>query len=294
MPKTVTKTEIESLIYLLDDPDTFVRDSVMGRLYELGEASIPLLDEFRSKTVDANVKSELGRIIHEITYGNFQLEFADLVNNGLNNASDLEDAVFLLSRFENPTIRTRPFKQMLDDMAEEIGPKLRACRSEAVRLTTFLAYMYQVKGFRGCETDYLNPENSFLHKVLQNRKGIPLSLAFVILFVAHRLRLPFSGMNMPLHFLVQYEPAGEEIAIIDPFNNGGILTKEQCMFFLKKSGINPDMSHFSRATPMDMFSRFIRNLINGYAQLGDELKSRELSGLLDLIDISGRQSPGFE
>jgi len=46
------KAEIESLLYLLDDPDDFVRNSVLQRFESMTHHQIPLLDEFRSKTKD--------------------------------------------------------------------------------------------------------------------------------------------------------------------------------------------------------------------------------------------------
>jgi regulator of sirC expression with transglutaminase-like and TPR domain len=281
-----TRSEIESLVFLMDDPDEFIRDSVLSRIYELGEASVPLLDEYRAKTQDAGLKSKIKDIIHDITFSGYQQEFISFLDNGIYNLDDLEEGIFLLSRLDDPTMRTRQYKVILDSMAADLEPRIRKATSQTGRMQAVLNYLYTESGFEGCHSDYLNPRHSYLHHVISNRIGIPLSLALVILFLANRLKLPFHGVNMPLHFLVKFESDGGRTLLIDPFNGGGILTKDQCILFLKKSGIKPSDAHFKRSPEIEMFSRFMRNLINGYQQQKNERKAADLARLLGLLETS--------
>jgi len=283
---STTRSEIESLVFLMDDPDEFIRESVYKRIFELGESSVPLLDELRAKSKDEKQKAELKKIIHQITYESFQQEFISLLENGIYTMDDLEEGVFMLSRFDNPTIRTRQFKVMLDGMAAELEPRILRAGSLVDKMQIVLQFMYGQLGFEGCHSDYLNPRHSYLHHVIPNRIGIPLSLAMVLLFLARRLRLPFYGVNMPLHFLVKFETEGGKSLFIDPFNHGGILSREQCLLFLKKSGVKPSDAYFDRASEIEMLSRFMRNLINGYQQLKEEQLSNDLSKLLSLLESS--------
>lgn len=283
---STTRSEIESLVFLMDDPDQFVRESVYKRIFQLGESSVPLLDEYRAKSKDEKLKSELKNIIHQITFESFQQEFLALLDNGIYNMEDLEEGVFLLSRLDDPTIRTRQFKVMLDAMASELEPRILRAGSLVDKMQIVLQYMYGQLGFEGCHSDYLNPRHSFLHLVIPNRIGIPLSLAMVLLFLARRLRLPFYGVNMPLHFLLKFETESGKSLYIDPFNHGGILSREQCLMFLKKSGVKPSDAYFERASEIEMFSRFIRNLINGFQQQKQEKLSSDLAKLLSLLESS--------
>lgn len=52
-----TKSEIESLLLLMDDPDPFIQESVQNRFKQLGENAVPLLDEFESKLTIKTTKS---------------------------------------------------------------------------------------------------------------------------------------------------------------------------------------------------------------------------------------------
>lgn len=66
-------------------------------------------------------------------------------------------------------------------------------------------------GFRGAES-YYERGNSSVEQVLRSRRGIPISLAVVVLSVAESCGLPARGINFPGHFLAQL---GE--VYVDPF-----------------------------------------------------------------------------
>lgn len=277
-------TEIESLIFLLEDPDEFVRESVRQRLQEIGEAAVPKLDQARSSTKDEQLRESITAVIYSITFEGFEQDFTTLMEQGIDTAEDLEEALLMFSRFDDPTLRTSALRRSLDEMADEIAPQIFAAVSERKKMLTLIQFVYGHKQFRGCESDYLNPKHSFMHTVLSERSGIPLSLAFVILLLARRLNLPFYGINMPLHFLVKYVTADNEHILIDPFNNGGILSRAQCEAFLKKSGIKAYDQHFEATPPMAMFTRFLRNLMNGYQQKQQPGKVEDLGRLLSIVE----------
>ncbi|MCH8566924.1 MAG: transglutaminase-like domain-containing protein [Balneolales bacterium] len=277
-------SEIESLIYLLEDPDDFIQEQVIQRLTQIGESAVPLLDQKRVTVRDADTRLIFDNLIHTITYHSFQQDVALIANDGIYTIEDLEDAVFLFSRFDNPTIRMQPFSVLLDQMADEIALKLRKAETDRKKMQIFLQYLYSQKQFEGCQNEYLHPHHSYIHHVLKNKKGIPLSLAFVILFLARRLHLPFFGINMPLHFLVKYVTVNNDHVLVDPFNNGSVLSREQCQLFLRKSGIKFYDQYFEVASPYAMFSRFVRNLINGYTEMGKQEKARQLQELFGQIE----------
>jgi len=278
--------EIESLVFLLDDPEPFVRTSVVSRLTAIGESAVPLLDQARSSTVDKNHKELITDVIRDITFDSFQQEVLEMAEDGIMNLEELEDAVFLFSRFDNPTIRTRPYVQHLDTLAEEASIQVHRADTDRQKMLMLIQHIYSKHQYEGCHSDYLNPRHSYLHHVINDQTGIPLSLAFIILFTARRLQLPFHGLNMPLHFLVKFTTSSGSDILIDPFNNGSIITREQCEQFLKKSRIKVREQFFDTASPYHMFTRFIRNLINGHQELGEKKKASQLSRILSVLESS--------
>ena len=278
-----TKTEIESLIYLLEDPDPYVKTNVKNRLFELGEQAVPLLDEQKSQSNDDDERELINDIIQWITYGSLQEDFMDVLENGLTNLKQLENAIFILARFENPTLREEEYKRKLDRFASMVSDDLRYQLKKKKKMHILLNFVFDELSFRGSNVDYYNPDNSYLHRVIDRRQGLPISLGLVVLFLARRLDLPFHGVNMPIHFMLKYKGEIDEV-LIDPFDRGKTVTYNQCYFFLKQNGVEPKSDHFETAQPYEILARCIRNLIQSYSRLEKEDKVENLKSLLSAVD----------
>lgn len=285
---SVRKSEIESLVYLLDDPDPFVQSQVQNRLFELGENAVPLLDQQKSETDNQEARELINKVIQLITYGSIEEDFLDVLEDGLQNMEQLENAIFILSRFDNPTLRAREYKQKLDRFADMIADDVRYSLSETQKMHKVLDFVFEDLEFSGSTTDYYNPSNSFLTQVIDRREGMPISLALIVLFIARRLELPFYGMNMPIHFMIKYKTANEEI-LIDPFDHGKVVTYNQCYYFLKQNGVEPKSQHFSISSEEDILARCIRNLANSYEKKDDLHAAEGLKKLLNMVEIMVRR-----
>lgn len=103
----------------------------------------------------------------------------------------------------------------LDAMADELRRCLAAGASRPLSIELFIEGFIAL-GFRGNETNYYDPRNSFLHDVLTRRTGIPITLSVVFIELARRFGLRCEGVNFPGHFLVRY--AGPDgVGYLDPF-----------------------------------------------------------------------------
>lgn len=278
------KSEIESLVYLLEDPDPYVQSEVRSRLFELGEHAVPLLDEQKSQTKDEESREIINEIIQWITYSNVEEDFLDVLEGGLNNLKQLEDAVFILSRFDNPTLRESEYKQKLDRFAEMVGDEVRYSLSDSQKMHKVLNFVFNKLGFSGSSDDYYNPYNSYLNRVIDRRRGLPISLALIVLFIGRRLELPFHGVNMPIHFMMKYKGDKEEL-LIDPFDEGKVVSYNQCYYFLKQNGVEPKSEHFETTSEVAILARCIRNLINSYERVEKLGRAESLKKLLNTVEM---------
>jgi regulator of sirC expression with transglutaminase-like and TPR domain len=280
------KNEIESLIYLLEDPDPEVQMGVKRRFQELGEHAVPLLDQFKSESVHDLERETINEIIYNITIGSLVEEFTDLIQTGIDDNRQLEKAIILLSRFGNPTIRTEEYVKKLDRLAQQIGTDIAYTPSVKEKMHILLNYIFRELRFRGDAKDYHNPENAFIDRVIDRRKGLPIMLSLVVIFIARRLNLPFYGVNMPIHFMLMYQTHAGEI-LIDPFDGGTIVTYDQCYYFLKKNGIEPRPDHLKKGDELEILARCIRNLIHSYEKSNQMKKAQDLRDLLSLVELKG-------
>lgn len=278
------KSEIESLVYLLDDPDPYVKSEVRNRLFELGETAVPLLDEHKNKVTDQEERSLINEIIQWITYSSVEEDFMDVLAGGLDSLGQLEKAVFILARFNNPTLRVKEYQKKLDRFAQRVADDVRYSLSEVQKMHKVLDLVFTDLEFSGSTTDYYSPDNFYLNKVIERRQGSPIMLALVVLFIARRLKLPFQGVSMPVHFMLMYQSDQEEV-LIDPFDHGKIVTYNQCYYFLKQNGISPRSIHFRPSGCPSIFARCIRNLINSHEKQGTDHKAESLRNLLETVEM---------
>ena len=276
-----SKSEIESLIQLMKDPDPFIQQSVQDRFTELGINAVPLLDEFRIETKDQNEKSKIRSIIHQLTFPSLKTDFHEVLEKGVRNRKSLELAVFTLSRFGNPTLRITDFEKQLDHFSTMVEPTIRYRLDERRKMKQLIKFVFEDLNFSGDTEDYHNQANCFIDQVIRRRRGLPISLSMVVMFIARRLEMPFFGINMPIHFMLNYVSEKEEV-LIDPYDNGAIVSYDQCYFFLKKNNIEPKPDHFKIATDLEILIRCIRNLIHSYERLEQTTYAEDLKELLQL------------
>lgn len=57
--------------------------------------------------------------------------------------------------------------------------------------------------YKGCE-DYYLMDNSFINKVIERKKGIPVTLSILYQSVCHRLGILLFPVNCPSHFMLKW------------------------------------------------------------------------------------------
>ncbi len=86
--------------------------------------------------------------------------------------------------------------------------------------------LFGAEGFSGDHDDYYDVANSLLPRVLDRRRGIPITLSVVTIEVARRAGVPLVGVGLPGHFLVG-DPADTD-RFVDPFSGGVMLDRQAC------------------------------------------------------------------
>jgi regulator of sirC expression with transglutaminase-like and TPR domain len=177
-------------------------------------------------------------------------------------AIPLAEAALLMACEEYPQLTISPYLDQLDSIAARIETRLRHDDSPLEIAAKINGVLYGELGFHGNSDDYYDPRNSFFNDVLERRTGIPISLSAVYMEVARRLSFPLSGVGLPGHFLVKYRNHSEEF-FLDPYNQGEVLTHEECR--LKLKSLYGDSLPFSdqmlaAVTHRQILARMLNNL----------------------------------
>ena len=120
---------------------------------------------------------------------------------------DIGTAALLLSRQWSSESSVQKYRLKLDAMATEILKRLdrkNIRQSDSRAVAVINEYLYDEIGFRSLETAD-NPEDLFLHNVIDTRRGYCLSLSMLYLAIGERIGLPLYGVVVPGHFFVRYD-----------------------------------------------------------------------------------------
>src|ERR1051326_1812136 len=112
----------------------------------------------------------------------------------------------------------------LDEMGEEARARILRGGSEVEALNR---YLFDEQRFEGNESDYYDPRNSMLHRVLERRTGIPITLSIIYIEVGRRAGLSVEGVGLPGHFIVRATEGGGDSLLVDPFNRK-LTDEEEC------------------------------------------------------------------
>ena len=274
-------TTIHALLRLLSDPNEQVARTIQDQLARLGSGVLPFLEQALAE--NATLEPRVAHIKEEIRFGQLKDEFQRFVSQSARQ-EDWEHGAFLIAKLAYPDLSIPHYVECLDHLAEEFRAKWLATESPsgkaARQLSTFL---FKDKGFSGNRTQYYDPDNSYMNRVIETRQGIPISLSALYVFVGKRLNLPLAGVGMPGHFLVKLE--GETPPqFVDCFNDGTILREQDCEQFITASGLEYDPKFLEKSSTPTMLARMLRNLLSIYEQEPEEPMARRVRALLELLE----------
>ncbi|MEX0921437.1 MAG: transglutaminase-like domain-containing protein [Rhodovibrionaceae bacterium] len=133
---------------------------------------------------------------------------------------DLAETALVLAALDRPQVSRDRYRHHLSllrrdvaELAEKAGESLEA-RIGALNDILFGRYEYL-----GDEDDYDNLQNANLMRVIDRRRGIPVSLGILYIATARAQGWEAHGLNFPGHFMVRIEAGGQR-AIVDPYNAG--------------------------------------------------------------------------
>src|SRR5207249_2427199 len=102
-------------------------------------------------------------------------------------AIDLARTALLVAAESDPNVDVDGELHTLESWAAELRARLDPGWNNLQKLARLRAFVFEELGFRGDRTDYYHPRNSLLHEVIKRRRGIPLTLAIVMMEVGWRI-----------------------------------------------------------------------------------------------------------
>lgn len=188
----------------------------------------------------------------------------------------LDIAALDLSALDHDGVSLDPYIALLKAIEDRLAPAARA-ESDGMRqgriMAEVLAGLY---GFAGDHKTYDAPLNADMIRVIDRRRGLPVSLSILYVALARRIGWTAHALNTPGHVLVRIGPQGAA-AVIDPFNGGAPVPSEHIADLLAGAlGAHVSLTD-EHLAPMSNRKVLIRLLLNQASRAerdGDQARAR--------------------
>ncbi len=181
---------------------------------------------------------------------------------------DLATAALIVSERWSDMVYGRRYLLTLDDMALEIRERLRRRRLKAdfKAIPVINTYLFDELDFKST-SEASDPNDLFLHTVLDKKSGYCLSLSILYLSLAERLGLPLYGVVVPGHFFVRYDDSRVRFNI-ETTSKGGSASDEHYINKFKVP-IGSNSIYMKNLDKIQTLGCFLNNLGNSYDDIGN-------------------------
>lgn len=213
-------------------------------------------------------------------------QFGNLAR-GSEHAVRLDLCCFLIGRIVEPTFDQLAALARLDELAAEVRQSGAASAEE--RVDALRHVLFEEHQFRGDTDTYYEPSNCCLHSALESGRGMPITLAVLMIEVARRAGLELHGVGAPFHFLVKYfDPDANVERFLDPFHSAREIDREALSERLRATnrGIGPNPESFlASVTKRQILQRILTNL------KGAGVRKRDYDAAISATDFLLALSP---
>jgi regulator of sirC expression with transglutaminase-like and TPR domain len=132
---------------------------------------------------------------------------------------DIGEMALALAALEDNFSAIPSYRSFLESIVRDMQRKgagsAQSLDDQVLLLRNTLVHGY---GFTGDRDNYNNLDNANFMRVLDRRKGLPVTLGILYLHIARRLGWDMVGLSFPGHFLLRLQKDGQR-AILDPFDH---------------------------------------------------------------------------
>ncbi len=190
-------------------------------------------------------------------------DFSSLVGQGDRRALPLLAAAALVPLYADAACDPQRTVEQVRIWGEQLRARMAADASALARLRPLNHFFFGELGFAGARRDYRAAENSYLHRVIERRCGLPITLSLLYMELGKAAALRLQGVCFPGHFLVKLRLADGTV-FIDVFGGGTTLSLDDLHGRLQLA--SPQVTaaqlgpYLRAASDREILARLLRNL----------------------------------
>jgi regulator of sirC expression with transglutaminase-like and TPR domain len=277
----MTDAAIKAMIHLLDDSDQEVVSMVEQQIRTLGPSIIPVLEsEWESESLNPLLQTKIENLIHDFQWQSVKTRLQVWKESG---GMDLLEGMWILTTYRYPDYTYEQLKLEMDQLYYEVWPQMREELHPMDQVKVLNTAIFEQLKFGPNSKNFHAANNSFINNVLSSKKGNPISLCVIYMWIAQKLGLPIYGVNLPNLFVLTYKQNGLQF-YINVFNKGLIFNKIDIDNYIAQLNLTPNEIYYNPCSNLEIIRRVLRNLLMAYEKAGELDYKEELTELIDLLD----------
>ena len=283
--------EITALLHLIDDPDEEVYSTVSDRIISFGKGIIPNLENLWEHTSDETLQERIELMIH-------RLHFKDLFEDfeyWKNGSAELMQGAMLVARYHYPEIQESQTRQDLEKIRRNVWLELNSYLTPLEQANVMSSILYNYYKQIGVEIAYNQPEDFFINKTIEAKKGNSISNGILYLALCEQLDIPVKAINIPKQFILAYMDTQYSFAhpdaqnadkikfFIDPLN-GQIYSHQDVESYFKRISVPPTNSYYRALSSKQVIQFLLEELSKCFDNDQNLYKMKELLSLAKLLD----------
>ncbi len=174
---------------------------------------------------------------------------------------DLVTAALEIARDEQPGLDFGPTERILKSSVASLTRPVAMAGDDLSELHLLIQHVTEELRLRGEERCYSDPDASYLNRVLETGRGLPITLSVVYLAIARELGMPLEGVAAPSHFVMKL--TGDTGTVyVDPFRGGFIMDEIECVEWLHEITELPAAEIYPALRPVSERTIILRMLNN--------------------------------
>ncbi len=277
----MTDAAIKAMIHLLDDSDQEVVSMVEQQIRTLGPSIIPVLEsEWEAESLNPLLQTKIENLIHDFQWQSVKTRLQVWRESG---GMDLLEGMWILATYRYPDYTYEQLKLEMDQLYYEVWPQMREELHPMDQVKVLNTAIFEQLKFGPNSKNFHAANNSFINNVLSSKKGNPISLCVIYMWIAQKLGLPIYGVNLPNLFVLTYKQNGLQF-YINVFNKGLIFNKIDIDNYIAQLNLTPNEIYYNPCSNLEIIRRVIRNLMMAYEKAGEQDYKDELTELINLLD----------
>ncbi len=271
--------ELKALVALLDDEDYEILNHVEERLISYGNPIIPFLEQEWEKNFNPNVQRRIEDLIHTLQFDSLKERLDKWYHS---DEQDLLEGMWIIATYQYPDLALNSIQKEIEQIYYDTWLEFKTDVHPYDQVRILNSVLFNKLKFRANTKNFHSPANSMINRVLETKKGNPISLCVVYMLVAQRLKLPVYGVNLPSLFIYTYKHDDIQF-YIKAFSRVLFFAKQDIDNYIKQLKLPSDDMFYQPCQTIDIIRRVLRSLILSFEKLDEFEKADEVKQLLEIV-----------